>query len=69
VDTRNWLPGKKVLLSPRWINRVKWADSSVHFDLTRESIKNSPEFDPAKTVYRDYEADLCDHYGRPIDRR
>jgi sporulation protein YlmC with PRC-barrel domain len=69
VDTRNWLPGKKVLLSPHWINRVEWADSSVHFDLTRESIKNSPEFDPAKTVYRDYEADLCDHYGRPIDRR
>ena len=45
VDTRNWLPGKKVLLSPQWIKRVEWADSSVHFDLTRESVKNSPEFD------------------------
>jgi len=31
VDTRNWLPGKKVLLSPQWIERVEWADSSVHF--------------------------------------
>jgi hypothetical protein len=66
VDTGNWLPGKKVLLSPHWINRVEWADGSVHFDLTRESIKDSPEFDPARTVYRDYEACLCGHYGRPV---
>jgi uncharacterized protein YrrD len=67
VDTRNWLPGKKVLLSPRWIKRVEWADSSVYFDLTRESVKNSPEFDSLKGVNRDYEAYLYDHYGRPID--
>jgi hypothetical protein len=68
VDTRNWLPGKKVLLSPHWIQRVEWADSSVHFDLMRESIKNSPEFDPAETGYRDYEGFLCDHYGKPIKK-
>jgi len=67
VDTRNWLPGKKVLLSPQWIKRVEWADSSVYFDLTRESVRNSPEFDFSKAVNRDYEAYLYDHYGRPID--
>lgn len=67
VDTGNWLPGKKVLLSPQWIDRVEWADSSVHFDLTRESVKNSPEFDPSKPVNRDYEAYLYDHYERPMD--
>jgi hypothetical protein len=27
VDTRNWLPGKKVLIAPRWIDRVSWNDS------------------------------------------
>ena len=47
VDTTNWLPGKKVLLSPQWINRVEWADSSVYFDLTRESVENSSEFNPS----------------------
>jgi len=41
VANRNWLPGKKVILSPRWIKRVQWADSLVYFDLTRESVKNS----------------------------
>jgi len=52
VDTRNWMAGKKVLLSPQWIKRVEWADSSVYFDLTRESVKTSPEFDPSKAVNR-----------------
>ena len=47
VDTADWLPGKKVLLSPQWINRVEWADSSVYFDLTRESVENSSEFNPS----------------------
>lgn len=47
VDTSNWLAGKKVLLSPQWINRVEWAESRVLFNLTRESVENSPEFDPS----------------------
>ncbi|MFZ3049025.1 MAG: PRC-barrel domain-containing protein [Desulfatirhabdiaceae bacterium] len=47
VDTANWLPGKKVLLSPQWIKRVDWADSSVYYNLTRESVENSQEFDPS----------------------
>ena len=24
IDTRNWWPGKKVLVSPQWIERVSW---------------------------------------------
>lgn len=52
VDTSNWLPGKKVLLSTQLIKRVEWADSSVHFDVTRESVKNSPEFDPSNAINR-----------------
>ena len=30
VATRNWWPGKKVLVSPAWIERVSWADSKVY---------------------------------------
>jgi uncharacterized protein YrrD len=50
VDTSNWLPGKRVLLSTQLIKRVEWADSSVHFDVTREFVKNSPEFDPSNAT-------------------
>jgi hypothetical protein len=31
---------------------VEWADSSVHLGLTRETVKNSPGFDPSKAVNR-----------------
>ena len=37
VDTRNWWPGKKVLVSPEWIERVDWSDSKVHVGVTREA--------------------------------
>ena len=26
VDTKNWWPGKKVLVAPEWIERVSWSD-------------------------------------------
>lgn len=45
VNTGNWLPGKKVLVSPEWITAVNWADSSVQLDRLRASVKKSPEFD------------------------
>jgi len=65
VDTRNWLPGKKVLVSPGWIERVSWADRKVYVELTREIIKESPEYDPSAPVNRRYEERLYDYYGRP----
>jgi stress response protein YsnF len=33
--------------------------------MTRDQIKNSPEFDPAAPVNRAYEERLFDYYGRP----
>lgn len=65
VDTRNWLPGKKVVVSPAWVKEVRWADLLVTVDLSREMIKDSPEFDPAAPVNREYETRLYDFYGRP----
>lgn len=65
VDTRNWLPGRKVLVSPQWVETVNWLDSKVHVDLVRETIKNSPEYDPSSPVSRTYEEELYDHYGLP----
>jgi len=65
VDTRNWLPGKKVLIPPDWIERVSWEDRKVSIDLPRELIKNSPEYNPAAPVNRRYEERLYDYYGRP----
>lgn len=65
VDTVNWWPGKKVLISPIWIQSMKWADKKVHIDLTQEQIKGSPEYTPGEMPARDYEERLYGHYRRP----
>jgi hypothetical protein len=64
VDTRNWLPGKKVLVSPKWIERVSWDDSKVYIDLSRDAIKRSPEYSADSLPTRDYEIGLHQHYAR-----
>lgn len=63
IDTRNWLPGKQILVAPQWIAHVDWKNSKVYFNLSREAIKTGPEFDPNK-IDRDYEKELYKHYGR-----
>ena len=65
VDTRNWWPGKKVLVSPRWIERVSWSESKVFVNLSREAIKQSPEYTEESLLTRDYETGLHRHYNRP----
>lgn len=66
VDTRNWWPGKKVLIAPQWIKSVQWAGEKVAVDLTRAAIKSAPEYDPAKLLNRSYETQLHQHYQRPV---
>jgi uncharacterized protein YrrD len=66
VDTRNWWPGKKVLVSPAWIQSVRWDRSHVVVDLTRDAIKSSPEYDPAAHWNPEYAARLHEHYQRPL---
>jgi len=65
VATRNWWPGKKVLVSPAWIDRVSWVDSKVYIGLSREAIRNAPEYTDSMPIAREYEDRLYSHYGRP----
>ena len=65
VATRNWLPGKKVLISPSWIERVSWTASKVYVGLSREAIKDAPEYIESGPITREYESRLYDHYDRP----
>ena len=76
IDTRNWWPGKKVLVSPQWIKRVSWIESKVFVNLPLEAIKQSPEYTEKTLLTRDYETILHIHYHRhgywddkPADRK
>ena len=62
VDTRNWWPGKLVLISPLWIDKVSWTDHKVSIDLTRDAIRTSPEYSEESLLTRDYESELHHHY-------
>jgi hypothetical protein len=63
IDTRNWLPGRKVVISPGWLRAIDWPDRQIEVALTRDQIKASPEYDPAMTVDENYLERLYAHYG------
>ena len=65
VDTRNWWPGKKVLISPKWIERVSWPESKVFINLTRAAIKESPEYPEESLLTRDYETQTASPLRSP----
>lgn len=64
VDTRNWWPGKSVLVSTQWIERVSWPESKVFVDLTREAITQAPRYSNGSLPTRTDETTLHQHYER-----
>lgn len=65
IDTRNWLPGKKVLIAPQWVEKIDWSDSRVIVDLSCKSIESAPEYSLEALPSRDYEIKLHTHYNLP----
>jgi hypothetical protein len=66
IDTRDWLPGRHVLVSPTWVDGVDWKRGEARMDLDQEQIENAPPYDPATPINREYELQLYDYYGRPV---
>ncbi|MBM0103365.1 hypothetical protein JM946_01350 [Steroidobacter sp. S1-65] len=67
IDTRNWLPGRHVVLATEWIEEVNWEQSLVHVPLTRDAIRASPEWDEDESLSESAEQSLYAHYGRTRD--
>jgi hypothetical protein len=65
VDTRNWWPGKKVLISPLSVRMIEWADRLVNLGVDRQKVKDSPAYDPSVTIDPIYEGIYRKHYGDP----
>ena len=64
IDTKRWLPGKKVLISPQWIDKISWMESKVFVNMLRDTIKNAPEYMEEEVLNREYESNLYRYYGR-----
>lgn len=69
IDTKNWLPGKHVLIPPRAIGRVSWPDRSVTVGLTRDQVRNAPEYDRSGRVPPGYFDDINSYYGTQFSLR
>lgn len=68
IDTRNWLPGRRVLVSTEWVERVSWDERKAYVGLSRDAVRESPEYESDVTITDDDEAQLYQHYGRDFDR-
>jgi hypothetical protein len=53
IDTRNWLPGKHVLIAPEWVKRISWEESRVYVGLDKETLESFPEYHPEEGVAGD----------------
>lgn len=65
VDLRNFLPGKKVLIAPEWIDNINWATKELEVWLDVDSIKNVPKYDPSLPIDRRYEEKLYNYFEVP----
>ena len=66
IDTRNWLPGKKVLVQTGRIGPFDRYSRSVTMALTRHAIQSAPPYDPSMLITPDYEVRLFKHYGMDV---
>lgn len=64
VDTRKWLPGRKVLVATPWVDEVGWKHARIQVSLSRATVKSSPAYDPSEPLSAEYIASLHEHYGR-----
>ncbi|MFW6113618.1 MAG: PRC-barrel domain-containing protein, partial [Actinomycetota bacterium] len=42
IKARMWLPAKKVLVSPLWMQWVSWKEKKIYLDMPKEVVRNSP---------------------------
>jgi uncharacterized protein YrrD len=58
IHTRDWWPGRRILISPQWIERVNWSESNVFINLRRETIEQFPECNEKFLRVPEFEAGL-----------
>lgn len=62
VDKGNWLPGRKVLLSPTGTEHPDWANRQITVSQTKEEIEDSPSIDEEAPVSRKKEVELFRYF-------
>lgn len=63
VDTGTWIFGKKVLLPAGLVAAVHREDGKVFVELTKDEIKDAPEYDADTGFTEPYRDSLQSYYG------
>jgi hypothetical protein len=66
VDTKDWLMGRRVLISPVAVGEVRAEEQTIFIELTRAQIETSPPLDTDQPVSRRYEEAYYRHYDWPV---
>ncbi|HEU5113165.1 MAG TPA: PRC-barrel domain-containing protein [Acidimicrobiia bacterium] len=61
VDTGPWIFGRKVVIPAGTVDRIDLDDKKIFVALTKDQIKDSPEYDPAQ-FDEDYRTRLGTYY-------
>ena len=64
VDTGFWIFGKKRVLPAGVIDRIDMDERKVFVNLTKDQIKNAPDYDPDTWRDEKYRSELGSYYGR-----
>ena len=62
VDTKNWLPGEKVVITPFLIREVDWATRRIYLNVDIGKVTTSPPFDPAMTEDGSFDHRFHEHF-------
>ena len=65
VDTGPWIFGKTVVLPAGTIDRIDVANERIVVNLTKDQIKDSPEYDDAAGFSDEHQTALGSYYGEP----
>lgn len=62
VDTGHWIFGKKVVIPVGAINNVDLIDQRVYLDLSKEQVKNAPEYGGSSEIDEVFRGQLTNYY-------
>jgi hypothetical protein len=63
IEAGQWLSARRVLIAPEAVQQPEWDSRRLPTALSKEQVRQSPEYDPDQPMTRPHEASLRTHYG------
>lgn len=63
IDTGNWLPGRRVVVTTDWITDVDAVDRKIHVDVDQQTLKDAPRLRSIEDLHLSDAKEAIDRYG------